>query len=163
MLIRPPTEAELALVRHSWRRSLRLSRSQTQPHRDPDASDRVVPWGRGAVLRRVAMRWLARWIETTATTETVLVAAQELEGGDSEVLAWCCREVERDRFTGLDQCQLHFVYTIQAARGRGLASALVRAVHAEADARGVAIEPTYLTHSGTRLLAKVATAMEEAK
>jgi len=110
------------------------------------------------------MSWLARWIETTATPRSVLVAAQEIDDETSEVLAWCCREVVPDRHSGVDTMQLHYAYTIHAARGRGLASMLVETVLAEADALGIEVEPTYLSAAGEALLSRArATAKEAAQ
>jgi len=139
---------------------MRPTPKQTQAHRR-EGSDRIIPWGRGAVLKRTAMSWLTRWIDVTATPRSCLVAAQEIDGDTSEVLAWACREVVHDRHTGEDAVQLHYVYTIQAARGRGLATLLIETVLAEASALGIGVEATYLSKAGEALLAK-AHATEEA-
>ncbi len=151
IVVRPATEGELAMVRHSWRRSWRLTRECTHPNRD-GGKDRVLPWAGGVVIRRTAMSYLARFIEATATTSTCLVAAVATDSGGEEPLAWVCRELLNERDSEDETCALHYVYTVQTARRRGLAKMLVQHVLREAAAYGVQVEPTHMNGRGGALM-----------
>ena len=142
-MIRPATEAELRFIRASWARSWNP--------RSTDLAGGMFAWGSGRrVSSAMARRMHGALVDATATTSTSLVWA--VDGG--EPLSWCCRELLPPAGDKPALCLMHFCYTVKAARSKGLASALVRYVRAEADTIDVRVVETHLNGPGRGLLKK---------
>lgn len=154
MIVRPATESELRLVRHSWRKSWRHRREHTAPNRHGDG--RVFLWGPGALTQVAAAAYLETFIQATATTGSVLVAAVEAppdEPGCNQPLAWICRDIVGAE--GSDVCAVHFAYTVKDARRKGLARLLLKYVLREAATLGVPVEATHINGRGAALMDSV--------
>lgn len=135
--IRPATEAELALVRSTWRQQWRPRHGDTQEmapgHRGHDwGGERFISHG-------MAKEMFRRYIDEHATTERVLVGAV---GG--EACGWVSRAAN-------GVCTVNFVYVLKEGRRAGLGSTLLRYVRREARTAGLEVVPASMNAAGIRL------------
>ncbi len=136
--IRPATEAELALVRSSWRHQMRPRFGDTEPM---GAGRRGHSWGSDRYVSQGTLKAMfSRHIDEHATTSSVLVGAQA-----GEALGWIARTAT-PAF-----CIVHFVYVLEQGRRAGLGAALLRYVRQEARTKGVDVHPGCMTAAGLGL------------
>lgn len=143
-MIRPATGPECSIIRAAWTKTYNPSAGRG------DLVSGMLPWGASRrVSPALARRMINALADSLATPETVIV--WDLDG---QPLSCLCRElVRRDgdpRFVAV-----HFAYTVAAARGQGLALALMRYTEAEAGAMGVPMRPTHMTEAGAGLMRKL--------
>lgn len=130
IVVRPATEAELTLVRDSWARSF-LPRP---PKHGEDGGDPFVQVTRGGGLSPRAWFTAHRALaEAYLSTSTVLIAAHAAR--PDTALGWIC----------FDGSTLHYVFTLQIARRKGIAARLLDEVAA-------GFRCTHTTRDGKALL-----------
>lgn len=141
-MIRAATEPECSIIRAAWVRTFNPSAGRG------DLVDGMLPWGRDRrrVSPAIARIMLNAVADRLATPKTVIVWDV-----DGEPLSCLCREVLEPRPGRVPLVAVHFAYTLAAARGRGLASSLLRFVAAEADQLGAELKPTHMTEAGAGL------------
>jgi GNAT superfamily N-acetyltransferase len=139
--IRPVTEAELALVRSTWRQQWRPRFDDSEPMAH-ECKHRGHEWGaRGGryVSHGMAKEMFRRYIDEHATVERVLVGAV---GGVP------CGWVSRAR-NGV--CTVSFVYVYKNGRRAGLGATLLRYVRREAKTAGLEVVPACMNPAGASL------------
>jgi GNAT superfamily N-acetyltransferase len=151
-MIRAATQPECSIIRAAWVRTFNPSAGRG------DLVDGMLPWGRdrrriSPVIARVMLNAVA---DKLATPETVIVWDV-----DGEPLSCLCRDVLESRPGRVPLVAVHFVYTLAAARGRGLASSLLRFAMAEADRLGAELRPTHMTEAGAGLWRSVTDVRQE--
>ena len=147
--IRDATESELRLVRRSWFRQWRLHYRHTKRVFE----ERAIEWGHktGLFLSEYASRqYLQAFIDSVTSPATVLVAAVQMPDGQSEAVAWACRQPASTKAGSV--VLLHFVYTLRDFRRCGIARKLIDRVRTEAATIDAEITPTHMTRAGMALL-----------
>lgn len=142
-MIRAATEPECAIIRAAWVRTFNPSAGRG------DLVDGMLPWGR-ADRRRVSP-FVARLMMNTVTTALATSKTVIVWDVDGEPLSCLCRDVLEPRPGRVPLVAVHFAYTLAAARGRGLASSLLRFAAAEAQQIGAEVKPTHMTEAGAGL------------
>lgn len=142
--IRPATEAELALVRGTWRPQMRPRFRDSEPM---GAGFRGHTWGPDRYIGHTALANMYReHADRLTTTSAVLVASLK-----DEALGWIARSLSPDEETGRSRCVVHFVYVLKPARGEGLGAKLLRYVRQEARTASATCVPECMTAAGASL------------
>ena len=147
--IRDATESELRLVRSSWYRSWCLWTRHSQWRN----GQRSIAWGKESgrrISECAAHQYLQAFIGSVTDAETVLVAAVQMPDGQSEAVAWACRQPASTKAGSV--VLLHFVYTLRDFRRCGIARKLIDRVRTEAATIDAKITPTHMTRAGMALL-----------